>query len=152
MLVLKLIAKSDSKIFVSLFAWMLLLMQPEVVEKLVSLREGIPRKDAKEVTRYSQLYLFRVVCTITHMIKIYLVHIYLNLYVIFIELNSNELAMATLWNRLFRSAKKYMKILLLMESLPEEASFSLKWRLCKLPKGAYGENSLSSSNKKKIKK
>jgi hypothetical protein len=24
-------------------------MQPEVVEKLVALREGIPRKDAKEV-------------------------------------------------------------------------------------------------------
>ncbi len=29
--------------------WLGLQMQPEVVEKLVALREGIPRKDAKEV-------------------------------------------------------------------------------------------------------
>lgn len=29
----------------------LTLLQPEVVEKLVALREGIPRKDAKEVCK-----------------------------------------------------------------------------------------------------
>lgn len=29
-------------------------MQPDVVEKIVGLREGIPRKDAKEVTTLPQ--------------------------------------------------------------------------------------------------
>ena len=36
---------------VSILTWMLSTLQPEVVDKLVSLREGIPRKDAKEVSR-----------------------------------------------------------------------------------------------------
>lgn len=49
-----------------------------------------------------------------------------------------------LWNRLFRSAKKSTKTLLLMEILRRRVSYFLKWRPCQVPEVDYGENSPSS--------
>lgn len=42
----------------SLIPFVLSLLQPEVVEKLVALREGIPRKDAKEVCSSDESYFY----------------------------------------------------------------------------------------------
>lgn len=92
-----------------------LLFQPEVVEKLVNLREGIPRKDAKEVHfTLNSRNIFKI-STQFGLVSF---------------MKADEMIdfvidkMLLLLKRSSKSAKRYMRIHLLTEDLQRLVSFS----------------------------